>query len=104
MKRKKALEELIEKVGAGGPILHPLPEWWSTKDWVNCVEAFHGSLDAAKALHEAVLPGWGWDISCMEVARVWDLKYKGYAIQASAKCPARAWLLAILHALRAMEH
>ena len=24
------------------------------------VSAYHGSLDAAKALHEALLPGWDW--------------------------------------------
>lgn len=61
--------------------------------------AYRGSLDAAKALHEALLPGWGWE-------RSWS----GYMIvsrgsmtwkETNTPDPARAWLLAVLKAYRA---
>ena len=73
--------------------------------------AFHGSLDAAKALHEAVLPDKGWHVE-------WVAKYPALAFKPAAWCasvgwgsrhaaystdPARAWLLAILDALIAKE-
>jgi len=60
-----ALERLIEAVEAG--------EWNSLanvaaigdRDAHLAKSAFHGSLDAAKALHDALLPGWVWSIgSC----------------------------------------
>lgn len=67
--------------------------------------AFQGSLDAAKALHEALLPGWHWSVSG-DYAAVMDhdgsddfLGLKHFP--ASSPQPARAWLLAILRALAA---
>ena len=71
MTRKRALAELIAKVEAGA---------WQHTDWptvekgfwgnwneaaLHFQSAYSGSLDAAKALHIATLPGWGWRIgSC----------------------------------------
>ena len=109
--RKEALQELLEKVEAD-----VVPEWDDVDDvarnqWANVVKAFHGSLDAAKELHEAVLPGWGakptaggagagvayW--GC--VIEEWD---SGEEISVhNMKCPARAWLIAILKALIAQD-
>lgn len=70
-------------------------------------KAFHGSLDAAEALHEALLPGWRWEtgingtVFC-SVAQVW--KYgRDKAFSASDDNPARAWLLCILKAKAAHE-
>lgn len=63
--------------------------------------AFDGSLDAAKALHEALLPGYRWRITDLTHAQVWDsvhCVHGGYAEQ-----PARAWLLAILKAYRSLQ-
>ncbi len=64
-------------------------------------KAFSGSLDAAKALHENLLPGWGWTLGRARpdnwFAKVWSAaKHHDSAI---ADNPARAWLLAILDAL-----
>lgn len=55
-----------------------------------------GSLDAAKTLHESVLPRWCWSIED-GVAAVWieDDRMK----MAKANESARAWLLAIIRAL-----
>ena len=63
-----------------------------------------GSLDAALALHEAVLPGWGWEIYDEGVARVWP-RPLGDDVYVSGRndVVARAWLLAILEALIAQE-
>lgn len=69
--------------------------------------AYNGSLDAAKALHEAVLPRWDYRIRS-NMAWVWrtatDIQ-GGDEIEDDAgnDIPARAWLLAILAALIAQE-
>lgn len=68
--------------------------------------AYFGSLDAAKSLHEAVLPGWEWRLRDNR-AWVWTgvLVYGGEEVETAEFCglPARAWLLAILDALIAKE-
>lgn len=100
----QALRELWERVAAG--------EWPadflaidSNSDLAKVTTAtmygaFSGSLDAAMALHEAVLPGWRWFLDCNGRAYVWrrsgDTRPR---IAYSAHNPARAWLLAILDAL-----
>lgn len=70
-------------------------------------EAFDGDLNAAKALHEALLPGWEWRLvenrawvwrtatNLTESGEVEDDAFKGL--------PARAWLIAILKAYRSQE-
>ena len=66
-------------------------------------QAFLGSLDAAKALHEALLPGWKWDVntagaSVFMMAHPHDGNAHGHRDDTN---PARAWLIAILRALEA---
>lgn len=64
------------------------------------------SLDAAKALHEAVLPGWKWSIvpsGGEHRIGVWPSTELSSSSSAHNKFPARAWLLAILSALIAIE-
>lgn len=65
--------------------------------------AYHGSLDAAKALHDALLPGWFPGLS----QNVHDGHWYAW-VQTTVECasafnnnPARAWLLAILRAVEA---
>ena len=63
--------------------------------------AMKNSLDAAKALHEAVLPEFKWSLSCGGYARVFDCE-NDQEIKPwldGRNNPARAWLLAILEAL-----
>jgi hypothetical protein len=76
--------------------------------------AFMGSLDAAKALHEAVLPGWRvktileqhsrWYVCIyQDMGDDWP-KWTPYPQEdAASPTPARAWLIAILQALIAGE-
>jgi hypothetical protein len=63
-------------------------------------EAFSGSLDAALALHNAVLPGWEWSRGFDGATTVW----KRHTLQSKWGVsfdpdPARALLLAILAAM-----
>lgn len=60
-------------------------------------EAFDGSLNAAHALHKAVVPGWTWAV----MGHCHALVSNHIAITADADTPARAWLLAILRAMKA---
>ena len=121
MSRKKALEDLLAKVEAG----EWMGEYESTRKCGlvnNCYGlnkkgdawcAYKGSLDAAKALHDAVLPHEGWEIyrtgmypgmipgSCPDPYQAmigW-----GTRVGAHNADPARAWLCAILKALIAQE-
>lgn len=106
---RNSLAALIEAVERG--------EWWGDLPRPAelhtdlCWKAFSGSLDAAKALHEAVLPDEGWEVyrtakypgmipgssSYKFAAKVgWGTTHRG-----DADTPARSWLLAILRALAA---
>jgi hypothetical protein len=109
MTRKQALIELRDKAKAGAiePVdficLAPQEHAWAQR-------AYEGLLDAAKALHEAVLPGAFWNMGHLDepslgyvatVAKGYfadSPSWRGYALT-----PARAWLLAILEALIAQE-
>ena len=109
MTRKEALAKLIAAFDAGNlesvsaeHIYIAFGKHLQRRFW----ECWHGSLDAAKALHEAVLPGWRWAIAegatgCRAAVQA---SYGSPEDEGISTCPARAWLLAILHALRAMEH
>lgn len=66
--------------------------------------AFHGSLDAAKALHEAVLPGWDWSVDNIGRSQFCAYVYDGSkSIGAFKPDPARAWLLAIIRAMAQVQ-
>jgi hypothetical protein len=74
--------------------------------WQTALDAYCGSLDAAKALHDAVLGDkWSWNLYDEGQASVAlggsaeDGEYFG----ATADTPARAWLIAILEALISQE-
>jgi hypothetical protein len=99
------LDRLIEAVEAGSFFLMDvLPQ-----NEVTAYSAFSGDLNAAKALHEALLPGWGWEAGAQSsegygapISSVW-LSGRAKAITAGAPNPARAWLLAILKAYRSTQ-
>lgn len=79
---------------------HDKGEYWPAHD---ATKAFDGSLDSAHRLHEALLPGWAWSIECANAAEIWPKGVLTAAVRAYADggTPARAWLLAILRALKA---
>ena len=116
MGKQAALAALIAAIEAGdGPLNHALA--LNTIDQVKwCIDAWNGSLDAATALHDALLPGWMWlvrtandadiesgrcDKSCNGFANVWggkDPNMGGACFSVFSIAPARAWLVAILKA------
>jgi hypothetical protein len=122
MTQLEALKDLKAKVEAGGNdywlyqdahvALGDKPHRAPCSKALAASRAYRGSLDAALALHEAVLPEWCWSVDRMGQAIVWYPWVEGDAL--SHECsndgaggwtytPARAWLLAILSALIAQE-
>ena len=105
-----ALDKLIEAVEAGTSdrqgLLHMIDKAMPQGNR-GCMamahQAYHGSLDAALALHEALLPGWRWDLDAACNAGVWNSCDLLPAIAGEANTPARAWLLAILRAYRSVQ-
>ena len=126
MTKLDALIQLRDKVKAGaftpepgGPLMPSyrafttlseisLPQDVRALD-VLAYDAYKGSLDAAKALHESVLPGWEWGVTCnaeqpngpAAFVAEWGDYQNGF--EAMSDTPARAWLLAILEALISQE-
>ena len=107
-----ALQELLAKVKAGIAVYRdfscfevPSQCMQYTERAISARMAYNGSLDAAKALHEAVLPEW-------MVAQIRQENFIGRwvvrlfyteAMHGVDNCPARAWLIAIIEALIAQE-
>lgn len=96
------LDKLIEAVEGGSIAKSDLdafiPSLGLNSDCNNALDAYRGSLDAAKALHEALLPGFRFRIDDFR-AEIW-YGPAGPFIGESQVNPARAWLLAILKAYR----
>ena len=105
MTRLDALKELAAKVEAGD-VDTPDFSAMISRPLMQCKagEAYRGSLDAALALHNAVLPLSHAIIETAGVAQVsWDKDWKNLSDAEIEGQPARAWLLAILRALIAQE-
>ena len=114
--RKEALEALLANIVAGEwPSSGDGDDMWLKfhdafwpHDWYRYhskgLDAYNGSLDAALALHDAVLPGWYWTrpdgpgMGTIRVVGPDNGDYYPSAVGGSA-LPARAWLIAIIIAL-----
>lgn len=103
------LDKLIEAVETGEAV-----KWADFVPHIGIVnarlagQANCGSLDAAKALHEALLPGWHYWMGFTTgaptmMASVWPEVAEWDGIDASNPTPARAWLLSILKAYRSTQ-
>jgi hypothetical protein len=113
--RKEALQDLLAKIEAGGVIeyldtLTMVRSWRSPLAYSNITEyiegACNGSLDAAKSLHDAVLPDWAWSTAIDAHNERWfvvgdNVDYETDEIYHII--PSRAWLIAIIKALIAQE-
>ena len=111
MTRKESLEALLVKVEAGeyDAIHHSCAV--SDDMYPNLDDAYNGSLDAAKALHEAVLGdgyvsnGFSYTIYGSGKVSVWNIitdasgRGEVNAPDLHNIAPARAWLIAIIKAL-----
>lgn len=105
MDRTQALDALIEAVEAGkAKHVYFAAAFQGYTMLDNLTNAYHGSLDAALSLHEALLPGWFPGMSKNIHNKLWyawvqdkdNVQY--WALEPT---PARAWLLAVLRAYRA---
>jgi hypothetical protein len=118
--RKYAMAVLLDKVRTGTAIEADFGEALPNakhSEHSNAWLAYIGSLDAAKALHDAVLQGWEVDAIWQHEhhqprPRKWQCRLRnstgfgrcvGDYYWAGEDNPARAWLLAILSALIEME-
>jgi len=102
-KRLDALEECLAKVEAG-TVDHGsfMQEWRGSPSYsagcgVNAHKAYDGSLDAAKALHEAVLPAYSLQLTHHDCEVFQNPRFSHCGEEIDN--PARAWLIAILKAL-----
>tara|TARA_R110000851_G_scaffold115636_1_gene241563 strand:+ start:130 stop:465 length:336 start_codon:yes stop_codon:yes gene_type:complete len=109
MNNTSKLQELLVKVEAGEWDTAMVFSAFEGKHLTTISQAYSGSLDAAKALHEALLPEWrvthafgliSGEISKFNLSQNDEpSRYAG----ASSFNPAHAWLIAILEALIAQE-
>ncbi|MFG6660046.1 hypothetical protein [Sulfitobacter sp. 915] len=99
-----ALDDLIAAVEAGEapPIYGRADPCGLGQGRIYLQDAFNGSLDAARALHEAALPQWDWSIhDCQAFLRTGSADYDDEVVVEGINAePARAWLLAILRAMK----
>ena len=103
-----SIKELREAVQAGGNYAHidfftPLDPLTEMGDLgIDGRNAYCGSLDAAKRLHDALLPGWVITIERVNSGQ-WmatlRLEPRVGTVRANDSDGARAWLLALLRAL-----
>lgn len=102
-----ALRKLIEAVEDGAEETLPWRQVFGWDDTLNADAAYNASLDAAKSLHEALLPGWVFDVTNDSAFVVrdgvdWD-NARNPQYVGDSEIPARAWLLAILKAHEAKQ-
>jgi hypothetical protein len=102
-----ALQELLAKVEAGDCFLltqcHKTEQLGGGKAYL-CRDAYNGSLDAAKALHEAVIDDYNFRMG-VDWAEVWlPFGSKLHKFNVANTNPARAWLIAIIKALIEQEN
>lgn len=105
MTDQTALRHLIEAVEAGeinigeGATLAFIP--LSPEKRRTAMAAYNGSLDAAKALHEGLLPNYFVDFRWWTAQNGGCHATVGNLHSGQATAPARAWLIAILKAYEA---
>ena len=95
MTQLQALKELAVKVEAGehGNQIRAFGDLWAKSS-----SAYRGSLDAAKALHEAVIDDYSFLVG-MDWAEVWlPFGSEAHKFNIGNTTPARAWLIAIIRA------
>jgi hypothetical protein len=112
---KNALTELLAKVEAGDmpdngvDRFRAIPKRgggvYADPNWYDANGAYwRGDLNAAKALHEAVLPDHRARLDVGNKYRAWIITPDNDKFDAYSTNPARAWLIAILKALISGEY
>lgn len=100
------LDKLIEAVERGVDIAHhhaaafPSESAYGKCKWHDSHKASSGSLDAAMAMREALVPDYLWSITPLGASRILDKSWKEVAVGLCAGNEARSLLIAILKAHR----
>ena len=101
----RALDDLIAAVEAGTFLANDALSPRANESIA--YRAFSGDLNAAKALHEALLPGWMPVIQMLTdgnwLVEMWPPDNGPCEISVENADPARAWLIAILKAVQGMQ-
>lgn len=112
MTRLEAIDALLEKVKAGewdhrpnaeARVVFPYKSASADDLGLTARAAFEGSTDAALALIEAVLPGWGWSYYSGDGHCILGSPDPLIYAEAHHYTPAHALLIAILEAMKAQE-
>jgi hypothetical protein len=116
MTRRDDLVKLRDAVGNGGaPLMELMTLAVSVAsdrdEYAAIINAYRSrSLDAARELHDATMPGAFWHIGHLDqpsLGYVATVAHRHYADSPSWRgfnmCPARAWLIAILETIIAQE-
>ena len=101
-----ALDRLIEAVEAGVDDVNWFPiSGHSAAKWGYCQRAYEGSLDAALALHDALLSNRYWKLEEWDGAWTAEIPFSALIKHEATDehSPARAWLLAVLKAYRSVQ-
>ena len=102
-KRKQDLKSLRDEVAAGTWPGSDVYSHMSDRCASFAYDSFNGSLDAAMALHKALLPDHRARIDVGRRFRAWVITPSNKKNDAYSESPARAWLLCILDAIIARE-
>jgi len=98
-----ALDKLIAAVDGGELSVTTPHAGLPSHAMINLILSYRGSLDAAKALHDALLPEWFAGMS-QNIHRgdwfAWEQDSREIHFSSVGTDPARAWLIAILKAYR----
>jgi len=99
MKDVTALKALLARVEAGDATDVRLARFCFPKHDRCMFLAYNGDLNAAKALHEAVLPEWEWTFYYDGECSIQQKSGRSIYKASRNPDPARAWLISILKAL-----
>ena len=101
----ESLNQLLESIKAGtyttelGVLVFSTEKNYSCSIALYVSQAYYGSLDAAKSLHETLLPDWIWDVTNDHAFVTNSINGTQFAPDDYMENPARAWLIAIIKAL-----
>ena len=103
----RELDAAIFDIACGGLFWPENETLWVQVGWNRVPKAFTASLDAAIALVEKMLPGWGWMVERQPngEAEAWLDEFGAYAYgrPVQGRTPAIALLIALFRALRGSQ-
>lgn len=103
MANVKELDELIEAIEGGSYQNTDFDVFDDPEEYTNAIKAYNGSIDAAMALHKALLGEAHWSIAEDDDYGFCGRVYLGGWFHEHSTVAARAWLIAVLKAYRELD-